>query len=231
MICSNCNKEIEDGSTYCVECGAPIDEPVVIKDIKTKASTSKKSQGKLKDVIQYDGPFIDFSGYVKSLGNNTAALIGLLGAILVYLAPFFSWLWQHFWDNKISANLFALGGKNDPMSLREGVLIVMAVLIILSALDMLAFSGCRYIGPLKAFEKNYIVRALPIVLTIIFLVIIMKNDAYQMAMDSIESQIQSAQNFGAGSNVDGGIGVGPVMLIAGQILYGVSICLDAFKRK
>ena len=49
MICSNCGKEIMDGATYCLECGASIDEPVVLKDLKPKNVEEAKASGTIKE--------------------------------------------------------------------------------------------------------------------------------------------------------------------------------------
>ncbi len=236
MICSNCGKEIMEGATYCLECGAPIDEPVVLSELKPKNMEEAMAAGELKEKkstkekLQYDGPFLDFSGYVKSLGTNTSALIGLLAAILVYLAPFFTWMWTEHFEVKKSANLLELGGKSADLALSAGVLTAMAILIMLSALDMLVFSGCRYIGPLKSFEKNYIVRALPVVLTIIFFIVIISNNSYEQALESIKVQKETTAKLGSAINFAGGMGAGPIMLIAGQVLYAVSVLIDFAKR-
>ena len=237
MICSNCGKEIKDGASYCLECGAPIDEPVVLSQVKPKNMEEAAAAGKIiekkkiKDGLKYDGPFFNFSGYVKSLGTDTSVLIGLLAAMLVYLSPFFSWEWTEHFEVKKSANLFELGGDNGELALGAGILVFMAILLMLCALDILAFSGCRYVGPLKAFEKNYIVRCLPIVLILIFFVIIMNNESYTMALESIENQKAATAQFSSAVNFKGGIGVGPIMLIGGVVLYGVSILLDYVKGK
>ncbi len=221
MICSNCGKEIMDGATYCLECGASIDEPVVLKEVKPKKVEEKKPKA----------PEYDLSGYIKALGNETHVLLGLLAAILVYMAPFFSWIWNEHFNVRKSANLFELGGKNAELSVNSGILIFMGVLIVLCAVDMLAFSGCRYIGPLRAFEKNYIIRALPIVLSLIFFIIVINNNKYDTALEFIKKQEATAEKLGASANYSGGMGVGPIMLISGQVIYAVSLFMDYSKRK
>lgn len=245
MTCSNCGKEIMEGATYCLECGAAIDEPVVLSDIKPKNMEKALAEGKIKEkksIVEtfksdleksrnYKGTLLDFSGYVKSLGSDTAALLGFLAAVLMYLAPFFSWLWNEHFKVKKTGNLFELGGKNAELALHSGIFIFMAILIMLSAIDMLAFSGCKYVGPLKAFEKNYIVRALPVVLSLIFFLIVINSKDFKTALDFIQKQEETAERLGAGFNYSGGIGVGPVMLIASEVLYVLSLFMDFAKRK
>ena len=225
MICSNCGKEIEAGASYCLECGASIDEPVVISAEQAKDATI------LKEVVINDGPFIDFSGYVKALGNDTSVLVGFLATVLVYLAPFFSWIWKEQFGEKVTGNLFELGGKNSEMSINSGVLILLATLIVLSAIDMLAFSGCKYIGPLKRFEKNYIVRGLPIITTTVFFVLAINVEKYKASLSYIKEQVEIAKKLGEGFSFSGGMGVGVFMLIIGIILYGVSVLLSYMKNK
>lgn len=231
MICSNCGKEIKDGASYCLECGASIDEPVVLSDVSAKNVDGTSKSGQAKGKAKYDGPFLDFSGYVKSLGNDTSVLVGLLAAILVYLSPFFTWMWIEHFGVKKSANLFELGAKNGEMAINAGILTVMAILLMLSALDMLAFSGCKYVGPLKSFENNYLVRILPVIMTVIFLIIILNCDNYVLKLDSIVAQREKTAQLGSELNFDGGKGVGIVLLIAGQVLYTISVLIDYVKRK
>ncbi len=224
MICNNCGKEIQDGATYCLECGASVDEPVVIKDIKAKSVNN--------DAVIIEKPaFFDYSGYVKSLGTNPAMLIGLLAGILVYLSTFFSWIWISQWGEKTSRNLFELGGKNGDMAVDEKVIILMAVLIILSSIDMIAFSACEYIGPLKMFEKQYLIRALPILLTLIFFIVVVNNKDYNFLLDSIKNQETSHVELGDGYNFSGGMGAGPIMLVVGLVLYGASVFMEYMRGK
>ncbi|MBE5953318.1 MAG: zinc ribbon domain-containing protein [Lachnospiraceae bacterium] len=245
MNCSNCGKEIMEGATYCLECGASIDEPVVLKDLKPKNVEEAKASGTIKEkknfietmkddfakCMSYKGPKFDFSGYIKSIGTETNVLIGLLAAILVYMAPFFSWIWSEHFRVKKTSNLFELGGKNGEFSVNSGILIFMGILIMLCAIDMLAFSGCKYIGPLKAFEKNYVIKALPIVLSLIFFIIVINNNKYDAALEFIKNQEETAQKLGSGTNYAGGMGVGPILLISGQVLYVVSLFMDYTKRE
>lgn len=245
MICSNCGKEIMDGATYCLECGASIDEPVVLKDLKPKNVEEAKASGTIKEkknfiemmkddfrqCSNYKGPIFNLSGYIKAVGRETSVLLGLLASIVVYMSPFLNWIWYEHFKVKKAANLFEIGGKGNPLSVNSGMIIFMAILIMLCALDMLAFSGCNYIGPLKAFEKNYVIKVLPIVLSVIFLVIILKNNEYEAALAFIKEQDKTAEIFGAGNNYSGGIGIGPVALVIGQVLYAISLFMDYTKRK
>ncbi len=233
MICSNCGKEIHEGASYCLECGASIDEPVVIKDIKTNVASKNigdEGQNDEARIIEKSKLF-DYSGYVSSLGKNPAMLIGLLAGILVYLSTFFSWIWISQWGEKTSRNLFELGGKNGDMAVDEKIIIVMAVLIILSSIDMIAFSACEHIGPLKMFEKQYLLRALPIVLTLIFFIIIVNNKDYSFLLESIKNQEASHVELGENYDFSGGMGAGPVMLILGQVLYGASVYMEYLRGK
>lgn len=225
MICSNCGKEIPDGASYCLDCGASCDEPVVISATKAKeAAAASKAKGKS------EGPIFDLSGYVKALGADTSVLIGVLAAVLVYLAPFFSWIKKVHFDVKVTGNLFELGGKNSEMSVNSGIIIFFAILILLSAIDMLAFTGCKYIGPLKKFDKNYIIRALPILTTTLFFFLVINVEKYKTALNVLKEQEATAENLGASFNFSGGMGVGPVMLVAGVVLYAVSVALSYAKR-
>ena len=99
MVCRECGKEIADGLDYCTECGAPVEEPIVIKmskddikkankDLDKKTKEQRKStnkDGKGKNVIgaydeseDYEGECINLVGYGKSLGSNINNLLALI---------------------------------------------------------------------------------------------------------------------------------------------------------
>lgn len=240
MVCSNCNCEIKEGATYCLECGAPMDEPVVISSVKTKnvekdanteGSTKNKSK---KGILQYEGKFFDFGEYVKALGSSPSILLGLIAALMVYVGPFLTWIWQKQHEIENSANLFDMGGSKVEVcyfALNDKTITLIAILIVLSSIDMLAFSACKYIGPLKGFETNYIVRGIPVIIVGVLLLIILGRDSYGLALENMEAQIELAEQFNKGSNYSGGKGSGPIILVVGMVLYAISVFLDYTKRE
>ncbi len=136
MVCKECGKEITDETlSYCPECMAPLDEPVVINmskdDIKKASKDFEKKEKEIqkkiaettketkivaaKDEIdldaEYEGSFINLLGFVKSLGNNISNLLIFIGAVMLYISPFLVWLWETLHKNKSKSNLFGMAVK------------------------------------------------------------------------------------------------------------------------
>ena len=240
MICKNCNKVIPDGNDYCPECGAPMDEPIVIsmtkadiknanKKLKDKTAekvekTTKSGSGKPR--LEADGPLFNFAGYVKSLKANTASLLSLIGALILFYSPFMTWLWEELWKEKTSVSLFDLGGKNATLALNQPIIIVCAILVLLTAIAMIAISARENIRPLRPYADNILLRFAPAVVAVIILMVIVSNKDYSTACNVISDTIEMAKSIGSSDNYDGGRGAGIIFYIAGTIIYTVSAIMD-----
>ena len=44
MVCKNCGTEIPEGALYCESCGAPLEEPVVLKVSKEDIKLAEKEE-------------------------------------------------------------------------------------------------------------------------------------------------------------------------------------------
>ena len=44
MVCKNCGTEIPEGALYCESCGAPLEEPVVLKVSKEDIKRAEKEE-------------------------------------------------------------------------------------------------------------------------------------------------------------------------------------------
>ena len=226
MICSNCGKEIPENMDFCTECGEPVEAPVIIT--ATKSSTEKvKSEPRL----MADGPFINFPGYVKALKGNIYMAAGLLGAILVYLAPFCTWIWENLNGAKNSCSMFDMAGKNAELALNQPVIKVYAVIIIVMAIGMLLLSAREYVRPLRPFADNVFLRVLPAVVCIIIYVLIVKNKIYIQALDAIDNLKRTIQGMGVSGSYDGGKGIGPILFMVGLIVYTLSVAFELANKQ
>ena len=259
MVCKECGKQIADGLDYCTECGAPVYEPIVIKmtkdDIKKAAKEldkknkeKKRSLNSIKkdeDIVAedevYEGSYINFTGYVKSLGGNINKLLALIGAVLLYISPFLTWLYQKLYDKKISGNLFSLGGKvvkdqwgsevNTTITLGSRLFIVMAIVILLSGFCMMVLSAREYIKPLWKYRNKLLIRFIPIVTSVAAFALIFTNKHYKEVIDSYKSLKEVAKNINSSVAFSYGNGLGPVLCISGIVLYFISILFDISPRK
>lgn len=223
MVCSNCGKELPEGATYCLECGEPIEEPIVLKATKIEEKAGPR--------LKADGPFINFSGYVASLKSDTSCFLALLGALLTYLAPFMSWGWRRLFETKESGNLFDFGSKNATMTLGKSIFLVFAILVVLNGVCMLVISARENIRPIRPHADNVILWLVPIVLGVLVFILIIRNETYRQLLNGIENQIDLAKHLGNAKNIDGGRGFGPIFYLGGLALYTLSVLVGFAGRK
>lgn len=226
MLCKNCGKEIKEGMDYCMECGAPIEEPAVITLTKEQLKAPKKKAE--PDAVT--GPFFDLSGFVNNLKSSVSMLLAFIGAILLYLSSFSTWLWEQLFDQKKSANIFDLGNKSGEMYIGKASFLILGIIILITGLLMLIMSADPYIRPLKSFGnsevKRTILKCVPIIISIIIFILIWKNNLYEQAYNNIKNQIDFAKSIGSSSNYTGGRGVGPILYICGVALYTLSVLFE-----
>ena len=263
MVCSNCGKELPDGTQFCEACGAPTDSPVGLKvskeDIKNaekkqkekerqiakeaRSVAAKKQREKEREVFAANKVMpntelkVDFSNYVKNLRKDFNSGLAFIGSLLLYLAPFLNWIWEKLFDVKKKASLYELGLKGDKYDMDSRILymdekrmLVLGIVILVVGLVMLAMSAADYIKVLRPYSSNIVFRILPIVILAVVLVVILKNDAYQNALDAIEKNNELAKQIGSKSNYSGGIGVGPIVYGAGLVVYTIGTIRDLIQR-
>lgn len=261
MVCKECGKEITDETLgYCPECLAPLDEPVVIsmskddikkankdfekkeKELQKKAEETAKAKAKEtaklskeNNSIQmeeaYKGPFLNLIGYVKSLGSEISNLLVLIGAVLLYISPFLPWVWQTLHKVHKKGNLFDMAGKNADMAIKTPILGVMAILLLLSGFMMMFISAREYFKPIWKYRNNFIVRLIPLVLSIIAFVVILKNKNYCDYLSSMKSLKDTAISLNQSSVFSYGRGLGFIFCIAGIAIYAVATLFDYIKYK
>ena len=248
MVCKECGKEITDESLgYCPECLAPLNEPVIenmSKDDIKKANKNleKKEKEIQKKVVndtvkikpvknlglekEYEGPFIDLTGYVKSVGTNMTNLFALIGAVCLYLSPFATWMWESLFKVKKKADLFDLGGKNGDLFLQAPVITGMAVILLLSGFFMMLMSAREYVKPVWKFRYNFIARFIPVITATVAFLIVFFNKKYSKSIDSKEAFKKTAVSIGQADKYSYGRGIGPILCLLGIAIYFVSVLID-----
>lgn len=211
MVCKGCGKEIEDGQEYCDACARVEMETEVIHVTRDDLKKLNRREPRLKA----DGPFLDLEGYARSLKDNFTNILALLGAVLLYLAPFCSWMKREGQSGTRWGSLFDLGGKRAELAVHQNVLIVCSVVILVMAVSMLVFSARENIRPLRPYTDAYLLRLIPVVPGIAAYIVILKNSAYNAAL--------------AASGTSPGIG--RIICAAGFIVYALSVVFDMFREK
>lgn len=202
MVCKHCGATIEENMDYCMACGESVEEQIIIKSVK---ELPKEAQ-----------PALDFSGYVKSLVKEPYNSIALIGAICLYLSPFFAWVSKTFYDNKTTGDLFDIAAKNGDFGIDKGILSLYGTLILVAGVMMLLMSARDYIKFLKPVSENIIVRLVPSVLAIIVFVLILGNNDYTTLVKLCGIKVHNC--------------VGPILLVVGVLIYTISVIMERNKR-
>lgn len=214
MVCKGCGKEIADGREYCEICAGNA-EDTVIRVTKDDIKRLKKKEPRLKD----EGPFIDAEGYIQSLTADITNLMALIGAGLLYLSPFFSWLRRLDENGRVKGSLFDVGGKNAALSVHHAGLLVAAILFLLTGLTMLLWSARESIRLLRPLADSYLLRLIPVGTGLLAYVLVVTNRSYNNVLRAAEE---------AGIEMDKG--VGGILCIAGLAVYVLSVVFDIVNR-
>lgn len=259
MVCKECGKEIPEGALYCESCGAPLEEPIVLKvskeDIKRaekeeKAKAKERAKLAAKNTVKQvpekkhhrkaadTSKAIDIVGYFQSIGGDMNLLLAFVGSILLYLAPFMNWIWEKLFDVKRKANLFEIGMKSSMveedgsiLAMGETIVLVLGIIAILVGVWMLLLSACDYIKWLRKYAANPIIRFAPILVMLVIFIIVINNKHYTQSLRVLEDNVRLAKELGTSSNYDAGRGLGPVFYVAGLVIYTLGTVGDFLERK
>ena len=263
MVCKECGKEITDETlSYCPECMATLDEPVVInmsKDDIKKASKEfdkkeKELQKKIAETtketkivaatdgidldVEYEGPFLNLLGFVKSLGTSLSNLLIFISAVAIYISPFLVWLWEMLHKNKNKANLFGMAtkpnnilpnGNYSTLALGSTTILVMAILLLASGFIMLLVAAREYIKPMWKLRYNFVFRLVPAVMSIVAFVVIWYEKKYVSALDSMKDLKDMAKTLNQSNVYSYGRGLGPIVCVGGICFYIVATVIDFVK--
>lgn len=223
MVCSNCGKEIPEGATYCDNCGADIDTPVVLK--ATKVEEPKETR------LKAEGPFINILGFAKSIKDDTSVMVGMIAAVLFYLSPFFSWIWQKAQGVRLSASMFDLGTKTHEFGTGSAIVMLCGVLTVICGFAMIVMTASENIKPLRPHADNFLFRMIPVILAVIVLVLIFTSSAYKNMYADLMVNVNRAKDMGITDKYNGGRGLGPIFYVAGTVLYGASALIHNAMHK
>lgn len=262
MVCKNCGKEVPDGADYCEACGAPLEEPIVLKvtkdDIK-KAEKEEKQRAKerakeyakhqskqniekpvvsAKKVEADTSKWFDVAGYINTVKADRSVQLILLGALILYIAPFLNWIHEKLFDVKRAANLFEMGmtskmvGEDGTvLALGSKLLFVYGILVMLSCLVIIAFSASDFIRPIRKFSDDARIRLIPLAIVLVVFALVYINKPYTEALDAINDNLTLAKQIGTADNYDGGKGLGPVVYLIGLGICAFGTWKDIKQRK
>lgn len=231
MKCNVCQVEIPEGQDFCPECGESIFEAIVMSSEDVKKTEEKgiikpkvnKSATKNNDF--HKGITVS-SNLSELLKNDKTSAFGLIGAILIIISPFFTWIWQRQVENKISVSLFMntklMGFDSFQMKL-YGI-----VIIILGAILILLIVG-EFIPLINKYSKSILWKKLILMVGVVLLIAILKNKEFHSAYEKIMNDVNRLKEAKVlDPKLSGGLGAGVYLMSAGILLYGIYAFKDIF---
>jgi len=161
-------------------------------------------------------------GFVNSLKADTMKLIGFIGAILITIAPFFSWFSYKIKEdgNKESDSLsmFGVGGDGD-----IGIFTFLAILLLISGVVLILWDLADFIPALRNVKASMMsipyIELILVGVALIAVVIAMLNGDLNDYIDLFDGIIESAEKMGKyyDYKVSGSCnhGLGPIVAILG----------------
>lgn len=173
-----------------------------------------KKQLKGEPRLKAEGALFDYEGFIRNFTKDFSMTLSFLGAILVYLSPFSTWIKQTVGKTVTKADLLDIAGKNGEIALNQNGLFVFGLIIIIVAVSMLILTAREYIRPLRPHADNYFLRFVPVIIAIAMYVLTIKNKAYVAICkyDYIET------------------GLGQIFCVMGIVLYAMSVIFDLMNR-
>ena len=132
MNCSLCGAVIPDGQSVCPSCGNQIQpmggyqQPV-------------QPMGGYQQPVQPMGGYQQaqpmgggFNAYLNGLLANGMRMLGLIGAILLFITPLLPWASMKLWSNKETTNMFGIGKDFGIFTFFAIMFMLISVVLILS---------------------------------------------------------------------------------------------------
>ncbi len=175
----------------------------------------------------------NFNGFINSLKTDYMKLIGFIGAFLILIAPFFSWMSLKMKEKgekaeRESMNMFKLGSDAD-----QAIITICAILVLVVGVALILWDLADYVPALGAIKAKvmgvpYIELILVGVALLAFILVMVNgevNDGIEAGKELIEMYKEWNDDVSGHCNH----GVGPVILILGIIAAAVPKFMKSFK--
>ncbi|MDE6025643.1 MAG: hypothetical protein K2G45_09325 [Lachnospiraceae bacterium] len=154
MHCTMCGAVIPDGQTTCPTCGNAVTTGVPTQPMNQQTGYQQQpmmnqQMGYQQQPMNQQGPAIsvNVSGIKSMMNGDFVRLLGFIGAFLITLAPFLSWMNSKEFI-KMSFNLFGYGKTAD-----KGGITACAIFIVIFGLILITLELADYINSLSGIKS------------------------------------------------------------------------------
>ena len=151
MNCTICGAQIPMGQPNCPNCGAMVQQQAqpMGQPVQPMGGYQQPMGGYQQPMGQPQqmGGGVNANAIIGALTGDIMKLIGLIGAFIIFITPFFTWLKVEFWGEKGSENLFGIADAED-----YGIFILYGILLLVVGAALIIWDLADYIPVLGAVK-------------------------------------------------------------------------------
>lgn len=221
MNCSVCGATYADGQPACPNCGAPA-QPMGQPMGAPMGQPMGAPMGGMAPVNNQYVQGTGFKGFLASLKTDYMKIIALVGGLLVFISPFFSWcnLEIEFWgmSESESYSMWSLGREYSAVRLYY----LWTILLLVIGLGLILWDAADYIPALSDIKtKISVVPFVDLIAIGVGLLVVI----FALSNGTVNDVIKEMKDYGDGSH-----GIGPVIAIIGLLAAAFPRVIKLIKK-
>lgn len=225
MNCSVCGATYADGQPACPNCGAPAQPMGAPMGQPMGAPMGQPMGAPMGGMAPVNNQYVQgtgFKGFLASLKTDYMKIIALVGGLLVFISPFFSWcnLEIEFWgmSESESYSMWSLGREYSDARLYY----LWTILLLVIGLGLILWDAADYIPALSDIKtKISVVPFVDLIAIGVGLLVVI----FALSNGTVNDVIKEMKDYGDGSH-----GIGPVIAIIGLLAAAFPRVIKLIKK-
>lgn len=225
MNCSVCGATYADGQPACPNCGAPAQPMGAPMGQPMGAPMGQPMGAPMGGMAPVNNQYVQgtgFKGFLASLKTDYMKIIALVGGLLVFISPFFSWcnLEIEFWgmSESESYSMWSLGREYSGVRLYY----LWTILLLVIGLGLILWDAADYIPALSDIKtKISVVPFVDLIAIGVGLLVVI----FALSNGTVNDVIKEMKDYGDGSH-----GIGPVIAIIGLLAAAFPRVIKLIKK-
>lgn len=225
MNCSVCGATYADGQPACPNCGAPAQPMGAPMGQPMGAPMGQPMGAPMGGMAPVNNQYVQgtgFKGFLASLKTDYMKIIALVGGLLVFISPFFSWcnLEIEFWgmSESESYSMWSLGREYSAVRLYY----LWTILLLVIGLGLILWDAADYIPALSDIKtKISVVPFVDLIAIGVGLLVVI----FALSNGTVNDVIKEMKDYGDGSH-----GIGPVIAIIGLLAAAFPRVIKLIKK-
>lgn len=235
MNCSVCGATYADGQPACPNCGAPaqpMGQPMGTPMGQPMGAPMGQPMGQpmggmapMGGAAPVNNQYVQgtgFKGFLEALKTDYMKIIALVGGLLVFISPFFSWcnLEIEFWgmSESESYSMWSLGREYSDVRWYY----LWTILLLVIGLGLILWDAADYIPALSDIKtKIFVVPFVDLIAIGVGLLVVI----FALSNGTVNDVIEEMKDYGDGSH-----GIGPVIAIIGLLAAAFPRVIKLIKK-